>query len=140
MIITLMMEAVRTSETLVNSYQCTPRYKPEDSHLCTHRRENLKSHSVNVYDLLLFRFYVVKPNIPNKELSYRDRYNIYVLILLFSFPVRCRLTFLSVQRALSWFMRFHNNQHFVSVQPALRKHRKMPGNDSAVLTCGPVNA
>jgi hypothetical protein len=32
-----------TSETLVNFYQTTRRYNPEDSHLRTHRRENLKS-------------------------------------------------------------------------------------------------
>jgi hypothetical protein len=38
----LMMEAVRTSETLVNFYQSTRRYKPEDSHLRAHHRENLK--------------------------------------------------------------------------------------------------
>jgi hypothetical protein len=31
--IALMMEAVRTSETLLNSYQSTRRYNPEDSHL-----------------------------------------------------------------------------------------------------------
>jgi hypothetical protein len=31
MIITLMMEAARTSETLVNFYQTTRRYNPEDS-------------------------------------------------------------------------------------------------------------
>jgi hypothetical protein len=31
--IALMMEAVQTSETLVNSYQSTRRYNPEDSHL-----------------------------------------------------------------------------------------------------------
>jgi hypothetical protein len=37
------MEAARTSETLVNFYQTTRRYNPEDSHLHTHRRENLKS-------------------------------------------------------------------------------------------------
>jgi hypothetical protein len=36
-------EAARTSETLVNFYQTTRRYNPEDSHLRTHRRENLKS-------------------------------------------------------------------------------------------------
>jgi hypothetical protein len=43
-IIALMMEAARTSETLVNSsYQTTRRYNPEDSHLHTRRRENLKS-------------------------------------------------------------------------------------------------
>jgi hypothetical protein len=32
-VIALMMEAVRTSETLVNFYQTTRRYNPEDSHL-----------------------------------------------------------------------------------------------------------
>jgi hypothetical protein len=39
-----MMEAARTSETLVNFYHTTRRYNPEDSHLRTHRRENLKSY------------------------------------------------------------------------------------------------
>jgi hypothetical protein len=37
----LMMEAARTSETLVNFYQTTRRYNPEDSHLksgCSDRR------------------------------------------------------------------------------------------------------
>jgi hypothetical protein len=42
----LMMEAARTSETLVNFYQTTRRYNPEDSHLRTHRRENLKSYFI----------------------------------------------------------------------------------------------
>jgi hypothetical protein len=42
--IALMMEAARTSETLVNFYQTTRRYNPKDSHLRTHRRENLKSY------------------------------------------------------------------------------------------------
>jgi hypothetical protein len=40
------MEAARTSETLVNFYQNTRRYNPEDSHLRTHRRENLKSNKL----------------------------------------------------------------------------------------------
>jgi hypothetical protein len=44
LIIGLMMETARTSETLVNFYQTTRRYNPEDSHLRTHRRENLKSY------------------------------------------------------------------------------------------------
>jgi hypothetical protein len=37
-----MMEAARSSEMLVNFYQTARRYNPEDSHLRTHRRENLK--------------------------------------------------------------------------------------------------
>jgi hypothetical protein len=44
LLIALMMEAARTSETLVNFYQTTRRYNPENSHLRTHRRENLKSY------------------------------------------------------------------------------------------------
>jgi hypothetical protein len=43
-----MMEAARTSETLVNFYQTTRRYNPEDSHLRTHRRENLKSYTAEI--------------------------------------------------------------------------------------------
>jgi hypothetical protein len=43
-LIALMMEAASTSETLVNFYQTTWRYNPEDSHLRTHHRENLKSY------------------------------------------------------------------------------------------------
>jgi hypothetical protein len=42
--IALMMEAVKTFETSVNVYQTTRCYNPEDSHLRTHRRENLKSY------------------------------------------------------------------------------------------------
>jgi hypothetical protein len=41
------MEAARTSETLVNFYQTTRRYNPEDNHLRTQRRENLKSYEMN---------------------------------------------------------------------------------------------
>jgi hypothetical protein len=45
-----MMEAARTSETLVNFFQTTRRYNPEDSHLHTRRRENLKSyHNISLY-------------------------------------------------------------------------------------------
>jgi hypothetical protein len=43
--VALMIEATSTSETLVNVYQTTRRYNPEDSHLRTRRRKNLKSHS-----------------------------------------------------------------------------------------------
>jgi hypothetical protein len=38
-----MMEAANTSETYVNFYQTTRRYNPEDNHIHTRHRENLKS-------------------------------------------------------------------------------------------------
>jgi hypothetical protein len=43
LLIALMMEAASTSETSVNFYQTARRNNPEDSHLHTRRRENLKS-------------------------------------------------------------------------------------------------
>jgi hypothetical protein len=42
-----MMEAATTSETLANFYKTARRYNPEDSHLRTHRRENLKSYYIH---------------------------------------------------------------------------------------------
>jgi hypothetical protein len=42
--ITFMMEVASTSETSVNFYHTTRRNNPEDSHLHTRRRENLKCH------------------------------------------------------------------------------------------------
>jgi hypothetical protein len=39
----LMTEAARTSETLGRFYQTIRRYNPEDSHLRTRRRKDLKS-------------------------------------------------------------------------------------------------
>jgi hypothetical protein len=43
-----MMEAARSSETLVNFNQTTRRYNPEDSHLRTNRRDNLKSYYIRL--------------------------------------------------------------------------------------------
>jgi hypothetical protein len=40
------LQAASTSDTLVNFYQTTRRNNPEDSHLHTRRRENLKSHFI----------------------------------------------------------------------------------------------
>jgi hypothetical protein len=40
----MVIEAASTSEKLVNFYQTTQRNNPEDSHLHTRRRKNLKSH------------------------------------------------------------------------------------------------
>jgi hypothetical protein len=41
-----MMEAARTSETLVDIQPTTRQYIPEDSELHTRRRENMKSHKM----------------------------------------------------------------------------------------------
>jgi hypothetical protein len=46
-IITLIMDAARTSETLVNVYQTTQRDLPEDSHLHIHCCENLQFHRLH---------------------------------------------------------------------------------------------
>jgi hypothetical protein len=56
-----MMEAARTSETLINFYQTTRRYNPEDSHLRIHRRENLKYY--------LKQFYFSYPHVNYSEVS-----------------------------------------------------------------------
>jgi hypothetical protein len=46
----LMMEAVQTSETSVNSHHIARRYNPEDGHLHIHRRENLKSYLIFLFE------------------------------------------------------------------------------------------
>jgi hypothetical protein len=43
----LMMKAVSISETSVNLHQTTGRNIPEDNHLYTRRRQNLKPHNEN---------------------------------------------------------------------------------------------
>lgn len=43
-----MMEAEKSSRTLVNFYHTTLRYKQEDSHLHCHGRENLKTYLANL--------------------------------------------------------------------------------------------
>jgi hypothetical protein len=40
----VIMEAVQTSEKLVNSYKSTRCYNPENSHIHSHRHGSLKSH------------------------------------------------------------------------------------------------
>jgi hypothetical protein len=44
-----MMEAVSTFEMLVYSNETTWRYIPEDSHIHTRRRENLKAHKIMLF-------------------------------------------------------------------------------------------
>jgi hypothetical protein len=69
LLIALMMEAARTSETLVNFYQTTRHYNPEDSHLdplpviTTRRLCELLGWEKNYY------LYMQDPEIP-----YHDRY------------------------------------------------------------------
>jgi hypothetical protein len=48
-LIALMMEAARTSETLVRLYQTRRLYNPEDNHLRTHCREDLKSNNFRCF-------------------------------------------------------------------------------------------
>jgi hypothetical protein len=60
-LIALMMEAASTSETTVNFYQTTRRNNPEDSHLHTHRRENVKSHLETLY---VYRHFMTVATLP----------------------------------------------------------------------------
>jgi hypothetical protein len=48
----LTMEAARTSETPVNFDQTTRRNNPENSHLHTRRRQNLKFHKIVFYNVV----------------------------------------------------------------------------------------
>jgi hypothetical protein len=61
MTIAMMMEAAGTSETLVNFYQTTRSYNPEDSHLLTDRRENLRSY------LIMTELYSHVPSVNSKS-------------------------------------------------------------------------
>jgi hypothetical protein len=60
-----MMEAASTSETSVNFYQTTRRYNPEDSHLHTRSRENLKSY--NLESVLLLILSIILRTVTNKN-------------------------------------------------------------------------
>jgi hypothetical protein len=48
------MEAIRSSETSVQSTTSTRRHTPEDGILHSHRRENLKSYTTTTIDCELF--------------------------------------------------------------------------------------
>jgi hypothetical protein len=67
-----MMEVASTSETLANFYQTKRRNNPEDSHLHTSRRENLKYHRC-----LMFIYYKQKwrPNIVHLNKPSKAYYN-----------------------------------------------------------------
>jgi hypothetical protein len=57
--IALIMEAASTPKTSVNFYQTIRRNNPEDSHLHTRRRENLKYQIIQC--LSYFNFHSVRP-------------------------------------------------------------------------------
>jgi hypothetical protein len=68
--IALMMEAAVTSEKSVNFYQTTRGNNPEDSHLHTRRRENLKSHSFDeVLGELYIKYKQKRPDVDQNEVS-----------------------------------------------------------------------
>jgi hypothetical protein len=64
-----MMEAVSSSETSVNIYHNTRYNIPEDSHLYTHRCENMISHSITNHRILQRR-YSLDQIVKYKVLSY----------------------------------------------------------------------
>jgi hypothetical protein len=57
-LIALKMEAVHTPETLVNSFQSTWYYNPEDSHPRTHCHESFKSHEIRWVRLVFSAWWV----------------------------------------------------------------------------------
>jgi hypothetical protein len=74
-----MMEAARTSETLLNVYRTTRRYNSEDSRIRTHRRENLKSKPiVKFIQVNNFRMHLLF------RMAWKD-----LLPLLFKFAFEC---------------------------------------------------
>jgi hypothetical protein len=56
-----MMGAASTSETSANFYQTTRRYSPEDNHLHSCRRENLKSNMRTGFNRLNFDPALLQP-------------------------------------------------------------------------------
>jgi hypothetical protein len=62
--IAMMMEAASISKTSVNFYQTTRRSNPEDSHLLTRRRENLKSYVFIIFPTRNTGLCPPPPNLP----------------------------------------------------------------------------
>jgi hypothetical protein len=81
----LMMEAARSSETLVNFYQTTRRYNPEDSHVRTNRHDNLKSY------LVVLCFYVFgKLRFFKLVLYLLKQQGLYIIFKLFEWHIQGR--------------------------------------------------
>jgi hypothetical protein len=75
----MMMEAVQTSETLVNLQQSTWCYNPEDSHLCTHHCENLKSYLKNNLSRLKYANKIAL------EADFDKKYSSFIIFRIFLF-------------------------------------------------------
>jgi uncharacterized protein YfeS len=67
----------RTTDTLEKSKNTTRRYNPEDSHIRTHRRENLKSYYRSQY------YYRSKYN-ENELGANEGRFILFMLVIFFS--------------------------------------------------------
>jgi hypothetical protein len=99
-----MMEAARTSETLVNFYQTTRRYNPEDSNLHTHRRENLKSYLVsscfpnNIFEAFLISLALMMEAVSTSEMSVNFYKNTQRNIPEDSDLQFCKLVFLNLRQ------------------------------------------
>jgi hypothetical protein len=81
-----MMEAARTSETLVNFYQTTRRYNPEDSHLLS-----LRSVLILAYCLyaVLQQKYVLHASPISTPLTLVSRYMIFSRFFMPVCPLAC---------------------------------------------------
>jgi outer membrane biogenesis lipoprotein LolB len=64
-IIALMMEGASTSETLVNFYQTTQHYKPEDSHL----------QGINWFEINLYLSWIQQFTITEARFIWRSQHN-----------------------------------------------------------------
>jgi hypothetical protein len=72
-LISLMMEAVKTSETLLNSRKSARSYNPEDSHLTKNRPRSLKvSNDGALQYVKLFFFLFPSFKSRNKKLQFRS--------------------------------------------------------------------
>jgi hypothetical protein len=102
-----MMEAARTSETLVNFYQTTRHYNPEYSHLRTHRLENLKSYSVNLYGEATHRYVRRFDTLRIKKAKQ---------LCSLSFLLQCR-----DQGTVPGFLQFHHHIHSEAAKRICRR-------------------
>jgi hypothetical protein len=105
-LIVQMMEAEYTSEASVNFYQTARRNIPEDSHLHTRSRENLKSHLHTPVSLFLqvFRLHFCMYEFLISNVWRKTNYEAVHYVIFLQYPD----TFISVRSKYSYL-------HFVSI-------------------------